>query len=253
MSLRLIKPGQVPSEGEAPSQGRYLEVSELFRETIQGEGRWIGHPATFLRLAGCNVNCSFCDSKLIWKKSQKYSFREIFSLLEEGGAIEAFKGGEHLVITGGNPLLQMSSLEVFLKDFHSRYGFLPFIELETEGTIVPSALMMTLVDTINCSPKLSNSGVDKEIRMNLYAISKISSHKDSYFKFVIGKEEDWEEVEETFMKFIKHPSRVYLMPEAATREELEKKREMVINLAIKKGVNFTDRLQVTVWDTKTGV
>jgi len=76
-----------------------LSISEMFSQTLQGEGIYIGHPATFLRVSGCHVNCSFCDSSAIWRRGQTFNINEILDILESSGTIERFKEGEHLIIT----------------------------------------------------------------------------------------------------------------------------------------------------------
>jgi organic radical activating enzyme len=60
----------------------YLKVSEFYCDTIQGEGSYIGHPATFLRLTNCSLNCIYCDSKEVWRKGNPYSFQELFDLMD---------------------------------------------------------------------------------------------------------------------------------------------------------------------------
>ena len=85
-----------------------LKICEFFDQTIQGEGYWIGTPSMFLRFSGCHVNCDFCDTKEIWTQGDYYLISEIVE------TIIRHIGRQHLVITGGSPLLQMKGLEIFL-------------------------------------------------------------------------------------------------------------------------------------------
>jgi organic radical activating enzyme len=102
-----------------------LIVSEMFY-SLQGEGPSIGHPAVFLRLAACNLECAGfsyrapetgehlgCDTKLVWKKGKPHTFEQIINEWQTQGWLEAFTYGAHLVITGGEPLLQQEKVAAF--------------------------------------------------------------------------------------------------------------------------------------------
>mgnify|MGYP001591590327 FL=1 len=156
-----------------------MQVSEIFY-SIQGEGTNLGAPAIFLRLAGCHLRCVWCDSKFTWslKSGEKMSTAEITKELKKFPC-------KHLVVTGGEPLIQQNALkELFekLKDY--------YIEMETSGSL--KSHLHKYIDQYNCSPKLSNS---KNNRINLeeFPIEK------TYYKFVIEKPGDIEEVK-SFIK-----------------------------------------------------
>ena len=104
-------------------------------ETLQGEGRWQGTPATFIRLGVCNLTCDFCDTEFdTWKKM---TTDEIVSLIAKP---------RHVVITGGEPTLQ--DLGPLIKALHSNDKY---VSIETNGTrIIPESWG---VDWICCSPK----------------------------------------------------------------------------------------------------
>ena len=96
-----------------------MKVNEIFH-SIQGEGRYTGTPAVFLRFAGCNLNCWFCDTEF-------HSFTE---MSEDEIVAEACKyPSRHMVITGGEPTLQLTA--TLTEKLHAA-GF--FIMLETNGT-----------------------------------------------------------------------------------------------------------------------
>lgn len=119
-----------------------MKVNETFL-SLQGEGYFTGTPAFFLRLSGCNLKCSFCDTK-------HQSFSE---MSEEEIVAEASRHlPRHIVITGGEPALQLTQS---LVDKLHQAGF--FIQIETNGTLpLPKG-----IDWVTCSPKalkvLSNS------------------------------------------------------------------------------------------------
>lgn len=110
------------------------KVNEIFY-SLQGEGYWTGKPAVFVRLSGCNRACEFCDTDFD-------DFREM-TADEIAGECSAFPA-RHLVLTGGEPLLQLDEeLVVALK----REGF--YIQVETNGSVP----LRHSVDWVTCSPK----------------------------------------------------------------------------------------------------
>lgn len=255
MSKQLIQadPTRVKST-EGIDKDRSLKVSEYFFDTIQGEGVSTGVPAAFLRLTDCTLDCVFCDSSSVWKYGNLYSFDELFQMMEESGLVEQLQHGVHLVLTGGSPLRQQKQLVDFLIEFYDKYEFLPFIEIENEGTLVPSEDMINLVSQWNNSPKLENSENKKKARYKPEIIKQLSQLDNSWFKFVISEEANWNEIEEDYLKpgLIKR-EQIILMPEGENQARLNLTREMAASIAIREGVRFSDRLHVTIWDKKTGI
>ncbi len=75
-----------------------IAVSEIFY-TVQGEGTWTGMPAVFVRLAGCNLSCDFCDTD--------YSMKALCSIEQIVGDVRALSGDRPaIVLTGGEPFAQ---------------------------------------------------------------------------------------------------------------------------------------------------
>lgn len=111
-----------------------LRVNETFI-SLQGEGHYTGTAAFFLRLSGCNLSCPFCDTNHLSHKE----------MTEEEIVEEARKGQpRHIVITGGEPALQLTSS--LIDKLHAA-GF--FIQVETNGTLpLPEG-----IDWVTCSPK----------------------------------------------------------------------------------------------------
>jgi organic radical activating enzyme len=227
-----------------------LIISELFH-SIQGEGQTMGFPAIFLRLAGCNILCKgngwICDSIEVWKKGVKTPFNEVFT----SDLIYSLKNGVHLVITGGEPLLHQKKIVEFIDWFFIEYGFTPIIEIETNGTIIPTQELIEIVKYWNCSPKLSTSGETRLKRYNDIALHTIQAQENSIFKFVISEEEDVLEILNEFS--ILNMKQVVLMPAGDSQELLNEKREMVLEQCIKLGFRYSDRLHIVAWNKKTGV
>lgn len=115
-----------------------MRVNELFY-SLQGEGHFTGTPALFVRFAGCNLSCGFCDTDF-------HSFTRMTE--EELLAVAAECPARHVVITGGEPTLQLTAS---LVDGLHDLGF--FVQIETNGSLLlPDNLAETL-DWITCSPK----------------------------------------------------------------------------------------------------
>lgn len=117
-------------------------VNEIFY-SLQGEGYYTGTPAVFLRLSGCNRACPFCDTDF-------GTFTEMTA--EEIGAACAAYPARHLVITGGEPMLQLDS---YLLRVLKQHGF--YIQTETNGSL-PAPVE---VDWVTCSPKEPPYGIDR--------------------------------------------------------------------------------------------
>lgn len=228
-----------------------LIVSEVFH-TLQGEGQTMGIPAVFLRLAGCNLLCESkgwrCDTIEVWRKGLATNFEYV---LPRSYVTRLYEGA-HLVISGGEPLLHQSQVERYLHFFYSAYKFLPIIEVETNGTIIPSETMLELVDYWNCSPKLNSSGTKWIDRFNIVALTKLDKEsKHVCFKFVIAQEEDILEIITEF-SFVTQKN-VILMPAGSSQGQLNLTRKMVAEHAIQMGWKYCDRLHVVIWNQATGV
>ncbi len=95
----LVAPRIDSSTSTEGDVGLTLPIVEVFH-SVQGEGRWVGHNAYFIRLAGCNVGCSWCDTKVSWNEKQ-HPPRSVASLVAA-----ALAANPHfVVITGGEPLM----------------------------------------------------------------------------------------------------------------------------------------------------
>lgn len=229
-----------------------IKVSECFY-SLQGEN-FVGFPSVFLRLSGCVVECDWCDTKEVWKEGYNYSVWELCEELEKEGAIDILKQGAHLVLTGGSPLKQQKAILEFLDIFQEKYRFKPLVEIENECILPPMPEMFEYINLWNNSPKLGNSGIKKDIRYKPDVISQFKDKDNAFFKFVISKKEDWDEIQSDYLDtgLIKK-EQIVLMPEALTKEDLDSKREWLVDLCLEHCVRFSDRLHVTVWSDKKGV
>lgn len=254
MSLTLIK-AFAPKEGaETDVASPFLNVSEFYADTIQGEGIFAGVPATFLRLQHCTLNCTFCDTDEVWREGNPYSINELIEIIRVNDLHYRFVNGQHLVITGGSPLLQQYNLIGLFEEYVNKFRKTPYIEIENECTIMPAKALTHYVSCWNNSPKLSSSGNSKTARYKPSVIQFLSSLENSWFKFVIASEDDWYEIVQDFLNpGLIQFSQILLMPMGATKAELEKTGPITAELVVKYGVRYAPRLHIDLWDKKTGV
>ena len=228
-----------------------LAVSEIFGPTIQGEGPSSGRYAKFLRLMGCNLHCSWCDTKYTWDASNfnlkaettKMSVPEV---AEELNKIDC----DLLVVTGGEPLLQAEALkELFM--------YCPpalEVEFETNGTVQPFVDYKRNV-RYNVSPKLAHAddGRDPyEKRIIGSVIKNFVSRGDARFKFVAEHFRDFDEIIELTKKFNIPREDVWVMPQARSVEELDAALPIVAECAIVAGFNVSDRMHLRLWGGERG-
>ena len=243
-----------------------LKLSELFC-SVQGEGPHTGTPCVFVRLATCNLKCSWCDTKYTWDWDNYDFNKEVSEISIEclWKKILGFSGISHIVVTGGEPLLQQKKLISLLglikqgegeRDGEDDKSNRHHIEIETNGTVIPLKELMHLVDQWNVSPKTDNSfnkdhGIDLE---NLYKKS-LPTYRDlenSFFKFVIDKFDDFEDIEHYIQKYDLPKERLILMPQATTKEKLLEKSVWINEYAKKNGFTFSTRLHVLLWNNLRG-
>lgn len=241
-----------------------LVVSEMFY-SIQGEGPSVGTPAVFLRLTACNLNCTGfsyqhpldkthlgCDTKHVWQKGSPYSFEALIKTWQEHDWIMHLEKGAHLVITGGEPLLQQEALALWIEQLDSIAH--PYIEIETNGTLIPNDFLSQRINQFNVSPKLRHSGENKAGAYQPKALAKFSDLPQSVFKFVVHEEEDVKEIIQDYQNIFHIPSKkIWLMPEGGTLAQMQPKMEIVAELCKRYYFNFSPRLHIHIWDEATGV
>lgn len=247
-----------------------LSVSEYFY-SLQGEGKTMGRPAVFIRLAGCNLLCGGegtekdkklhdgatwrCDTIEVWRKGKAWKVGDLMQELHRECNYPALmKKGIQTVITGGEPLLQQPGIVEFLtllrEDMNIKTGQ---IEIETNGTKIPTRAVDLLVDQYNVSFKMKNSGMPNYETAIIPAIAFFRESHKAIFKFVVISLSDMIEVVEFCEKHSLPASRVWLMPAASSTSELLRRNQQIAEFCIKNNYNFSTRLQVEIWDKTTGV
>jgi len=228
-----------------------LVVAETFY-SIQGEGKTMGVPAVFLRLGGCNLLCKsehwVCDTIEVWQNGKSKPFEDILTI----EMISALEKGAHLVITGGEPMAHQPKVELYLKWFALTYGFQPFVEVETNGTIMPTDYMFNRVSLFNVSPKLESSGEKRERRYKVDVLKTLNQRDFVIFKIVIANENDLKEVIKDYFHLVDR-NKIYLMPAGSSQEQLNQTRLMVANMCVEYCLHYSERLHIVIWNQKTGV
>ena len=234
---------------------------EIFR-TLQGEGPSMGCPAVFLRLSLCNLHCHWCDTPFTWnwtgtpwehQDGKKFSKEEQIRELEPAEIAKALaeeaRAGDHLVITGGEPLLQQEGLAALLTLAGDLFAS---IEIETNGTQTPTAELDRWVSQFNVSPKLANSNNAPELRLKQAPLAFFATSEKAFFKFVVQSQEDITEVLALAEEYGISARKILLMPEGRTPAELAANRDWIANLCLKHGLRMTDRLHVQLWGDARG-
>ena len=279
-----------------------LKIAELFY-SIQGEGRYMGIPSVFLRTFGCNFKCSGfgmpkgessnevekiaaqihsfktyqelplvstgCDSYASWDPR----FKDLSPMLTSDAIAERICEilpynkweDEHLVITGGEPLLGWQRAYPDLLD-HPKMAGLKEITFETNGTQKLTAEFKNYLLrwgmeergyhrlTFSVSAKLSCSGEERHEAIRPDVVCGYEEVGYTYLKFVIATEEDAEEALETLDIYRAEgfEGPVYLMPIGGVESVYTLNNRRVAELAMKNGLRYSDRLQVPLFKNEWG-
>lgn len=141
--------GSNPVRSRSEYDKLHLRVQEVFA-TIQGEGPFAGTPAIFLRLAGCNLRCTFCDTDFESGFNNLVTHNEVARMIYDAMGENMIR---LVVITGGEPLLQ--HLGPLLREL-SNSGVVNHVQVETAGTVWDESITQALASrflSLVCSPK----------------------------------------------------------------------------------------------------
>jgi organic radical activating enzyme len=207
--------GQNPKRTPLFNDGTSLEIKNIFK-TIQGEGPFIGMPAIFIRLGGCNLACTFCDTDF-----EEFSILMIDDILQR--VDELSTNIKLVVITGGEPFRQPIEL---LCEKLIQLGFM--VQIETNGTLYRNIHEKVCVV---CSPKAGKNGYSQLPETLLPHINAL--------KFLIADNKpEYSHVPEIGQS--KHNIAVFVQPMDQNDQLLNKKNEqLAIDLSIKHGYRLS--------------
>lgn len=276
-----------------------IKIAELFY-SIQGEGKYMGVPSVFLRTFGCNFTCdsfgmprgeksqerhnivvsdyktynelplvsSGCDSYASWMPEFKHLSPMLTTdaIADRIAEILPFNEwqDEHLVITGGEPLLGWQRAYPDLLN-NSKMAGLKEITFETNGTQkLDPKFKEYLTDwafgsdereiTFSVSAKLSCSGESRHEAIQPEIVCEYQEVGNTYLKLVIATEQDAEEALETvdIYRAAGFTGHVYLMPIGGVESVYALNNRAVANFAMKNGLRYSDRLQVPLFKNEWG-
>ncbi|MBY0201050.1 7-carboxy-7-deazaguanine synthase QueE [Priestia megaterium] len=239
-----------------------IPVLEIFGPTIQGEGMVVGRKTMFVRTAGCDYSCSWCDSAFTWDGSAKNDIRQltaeqIWTELKEIGG-ECF---DHVTISGGNPAL-IKAIGSLVELLHSQ-GVKA--ALETQGSRYQDWFLK--IDDLTISPKPPSSLMKTNFAVLDDIIETLIKEKRMAhisIKVVVFNDEDFEYAASVHERYPEVPFFVQVGNEdlttidnASLTQELLKKYEWLIDKAVAaknmNDVRVLPQVHALVWGNKRGV
>jgi 6-pyruvoyltetrahydropterin 2'-reductase len=276
-----------------------IKIAELFY-SVQGEGRYMGVPSVFLRTFGCNFTCggfgmpkgelseernkidadsireyknlplvsTGCDSYASWDPRFKHLSPVLSTDSIADSIVDLLPGkrwlDEHLVITGGEPLLGWQRAYPELLS-HQKMMALRELTFETNGTQLLSNELREYLQkwkmhreknalTFSVSPKLSVSGEKWDEAICPDVVKQYYDIGFTYLKFVVATEEDVKEAEEAYIEYARKGFKgpVYLMPVGGVESVYALNAKNVALAAMKRGWRYSDRLQVPLFKNEWG-
>lgn len=232
----------------APTRRQCLRIAELFGPTLQGEGPSVGQRALFVRLSGCNLDCSWCDTPYTWdwrryRQSEQSRDMPVTEITDWIWARDT----DLIVITGGEPLIQQRRLLPLVAALTADGRQ---VEIETNGTIAPEPALAEWVTRFNVSPKLIGSGVPAAKRVRAGALAALRDGGKAVFKFVITGDDDVAELLELQLRHGLAP--VWVMPQGVSEQAVLTGMRSLAEPALEHGWNLTPRLHVLLWGDQRG-
>jgi 7-carboxy-7-deazaguanine synthase len=231
-----------------------VKIAELFY-SIQGEGKLVGMPSVFVRVSGCNLRCTWCDTPYAsWEpQGDELSVSQIIVNVREYPS-------RYVVLTGGEPMImpEIGQLCGELREMNCH------ITIETAATAYPPRQQIA-VDLASLSPKLSNStpteraggrfaAAHEKNRLNVPVIQRfIDSSPDFQLKFVVARERDLDEIDALLDDLSGWtPADVLLMPEGTDPQTLADRTGWASELCKHRGFRFCPRLHISMYGNRRG-
>lgn len=229
-----------------------MKVNEIFY-SVQGEGTLVGLPTVFIRLQGCNLRCSYCDTSY----AQDDEGGDLMTPVQIANTVFKLIPYQRrwVCITGGEPLLHVRELHALIEALHRLGGW--SIEVETNGSFSPpswSSQVSSWVADVKC-PTSGHCGASR-------ADEWLSMRRKDQVKFVVGNVEDLTFVRDTLRRR-RYTSQVLVSP--ATMVLVDKEQgafteywnkewlQEVVDFCKEVNARFSLQVQKVVWGNKKGV
>jgi 7-carboxy-7-deazaguanine synthase len=235
-------------------------VMEIFGPTVQGEGMVIGQKTMFVRTAGCDYSCVWCDSAFTWNGTAKEEIR-MLTVEEILGELRS-KGHDcfsHVTISGGNPAL-LKSLHVLIERLHDEDIT---VALETQGSVWQDWFL--LIDELTLSPKPPSSRMSTDWEMLDMIVHKLLAHRRHFcLKVVVFDDIDLTYATKVHQRYSQVPMFLQAGNDDVTewdgaklasrlKERYERLIEAVMASHALNRVRVLPQLHTWVWGNKRGV
>lgn len=224
-------------------------ISEIFF-SFQGEGLYIGEPQIFIRFAGCNLRCRYCDTKYAWnrKKALHYSLDGVIEEVKRLKERNKIYNPKVISLTGGEPLLQSDFLQMFLPKIRKKFK----IYLETNGTKLNELKkILNYIDTISLDMKLPS-----DCFFNFFKIYKetlkLLNGKDFFIKIVLTNNTKEEEIK-SVKNLVSDRLPLVLQPVSpmdGVKPPSPEKMNKFISVLSKKNIHIIPQLHKLLWKLK---
>lgn len=234
-----------------------LVVAEVFGPTLQGEGPSTGRRAAFIRLGGCNLHCTWCDTPYTWDAARHDLRAELQrvpvpAILHDVAVMDV----PLAVVTGGEPLLHQTQPGWgLLLEGLGQLGVA--VEVETNGTQTPNRPTQAHVTRFNVSPKLGHADGGRDplerrvVPEALAAFAKLARvHDGAAFKFVAQGPGDLDEIGALVTRHHIPREAVWVMPEGTTVDAILAGQRLLADPVIGRGWNLTTRLHTLLWGSE---
>ena len=215
-----------------------MKVNEIFR-SIQGESSYAGLPCVFIRLTGCNLRCTYCDTKYAYDEGKNMSVKQVVKEIKK-----ILKPGDLIEFTGGEPMLQQDEIKEVIKKLNY-YNIL----IETNGSILMPKLIDRRTDWEHSKFIMDWKSISSGMSDRMKSINLDRLSYDDELKFVIETDEDYEQMKDVLKKY-KPVCKILV----STVFGVDKKHFVNKILEDKLNVRFQVQLHKIVWEpTKRGV
>lgn len=223
-----------------------LSISEIFH-SLQGEGIYAGVPSSFIRLYGCNLACTWCDTPYASRPPSGSIESSMLDVAAVVAKIERLPEAKHVVVTGGEPMLQPDVLELATNLTDAGH----FVTVETNGTYWPDEMVCHLA---SLSPKLPGSQPNSVSAINTDCLNAWCRDYMCQLKFVIRNETDIQAALSVIDALSCPPPReqIFLMPEACTLASISQTMPTLVESCKQTGLRYGMRLQLLLFGNRKG-